>query len=55
MLARTKDIYLLSETIRLLYEEWAEGQQSGSDRNDWEVHKQDTNPSDQHNLLSTES
>lgn len=55
MLARTEDIYLLSKNVRLMCEEWNEEQQSWADRNDWEVHKQDVNPSNKHNLLSTEA
>lgn len=55
MLAKTMNIYLLSKNVRLLYEEWAEAQQSGSDRKDWDMPKQDVNPSDKHSLLSTES
>lgn len=55
MHGRTEGIYPLSKNVRLNYGEWNEEQQSWADRNDWEVHKQDVNPSNKHNLLSTET
>lgn len=55
MLARTEGIYLLSKSVKLIYEEWNEEKQSWADRNDWEVHKQDVNPRNKHNLLITET